>query len=111
MSDTKKCSLCKATKPLTEFYLKPDGKPRARCKDCLRADSRRRDPIWAKANPEKCRAKVRRWQKRHPDAVRKYGRDGMRRLRRKKRDRGQTFLPLDAAPTSRSFFNRTSPTP
>jgi hypothetical protein len=98
MSDTKQCSLCGATKPLTEFYPKPNGQPRAQCKDCLRADTRKRNPAWQKANPEKCRAKVRRWQKRHPDAVRKYARAGMRRLRRRKRDRGQTFLPLESAP-------------
>jgi hypothetical protein len=100
MSDTKQCNLCGATKPLTEFYLKPDGQPRARCKVCLCAESRRRDPIWAKANPEKCRARARRWQKKNPEKIRKYSRDGMRKMRRAKRDAGQTFLPLplDTAP-------------
>jgi len=98
MSDTKQCSLCGATKPLTEFYTHANGKPRAGCKDCLRADTRKRNPVWTKANPEKCRAKTRRWQQRNPERVRKYSRDSMRRLRRRKRDRGQTFLPLEIVP-------------
>jgi hypothetical protein len=94
MSATKHCNLCGQTKPLAEFYTLANGKPRAGCKACLCAKSRRRDPIWQKANPEKCRARVSRWQKKNPEKVRKYSRNGMRKMRRAKRDAGQTFLPL-----------------
>lgn len=91
MSDTKKCSVCGETKPLTEFYLqKPGGKPRAGCKDCLRADTRKRNPAWQKANPEKCRAKVRRWQKRHPEEAREIGRVAMQHWRDGQKNTGQS---------------------
>lgn len=98
MSDTKQCSLCGATKPLTEFHTKPNGQPRARCKVCLCAESRRRDPIWQKANPEKCRARARRWRERNPERASKLACAAVKRYRRRKRDRGQTFLPLDSVP-------------
>lgn len=99
MSDTKQCSVCGTTKPLTEFFLtKPGGKPRAHCKDCHRADIRKRNPDYQRTHPEGTKAKIQRWQKKNPEKVRKYSRNGMRRLRRKKRDRGQTFLSLDTPP-------------
>ena len=33
--DTKTCTICEATKPLTEFYM-DRGRPMARCKECHR---------------------------------------------------------------------------
>ena len=84
--------------PLAEFYTLANGKPRAGCKACLCAASRRRDPIWAKSHPEKCKAKVRNWKEKNPARFSKMMCAAVKRARRRKRDRGQTFLPLDAAP-------------
>lgn len=93
-TETKHCNLCDTTKPLAEFYLKPNGEPRARCKACLRADSRKRNPDYQRTHPESTKAKVRRWAKKNPEKVLKYSRDGMKRMRRKRRERGTGELPL-----------------
>ena len=83
--------------------MEPNGKPRAGCKSCLRAATKIQQKGYYKRNPEGCKAKVRRWQQRNPDRVRKYARDGIRRLRRRRRDAGQTFLPLAPASNSNQF--------
>jgi recombinational DNA repair protein (RecF pathway) len=98
MSDTKHCNLCGTTKPLTEFYTKPNGKPRAGCKACLCAASRKRDPIYQKTHRARCNAKVRHWRKRNLEHARKLSCAAVKRYRRRKRDRGQTFLALATAP-------------
>jgi ribosome-binding protein aMBF1 (putative translation factor) len=94
-NETKHCNLCDTTKPLSEFYMKPNGAPRAGCKDCLRADSSKRNPDYQRTHPESTKAKVRRWQKKNPDRVRALVRAGMKRMRRKRRERGTPELPLD----------------
>ena len=98
MSETKRCNLCGETKPLADYYPKPDGTPRARCKVCLRADSRGRDPDYYKKNPEGCKAKVRRWIERNRPKYNKIMSAAVKRSRRKKRERGTGLLPLDDAP-------------
>jgi recombinational DNA repair protein (RecF pathway) len=95
MSATKHCNLCGTTKPLTEFYTKPNGKPRAGCKACLCAASRKRDPEYQKTHRESCRAKALRWRKRNLERARKLSCAAVKRYRRRKRDRSQTFLPLE----------------
>jgi hypothetical protein len=99
MSATKHCNLCGQTKPLAEFYTLANGKPRAGCIACRCADSRRRDPIYYQAHKEACAAKTRRWQKRNPARFAKLQAETYRR----RRDRGQTFLPLllDTAPPAK----------
>lgn len=95
MIKEKFCNRCKTSKPLTEFYVsQTTGKTRPGCKDCQRADSRKRDPRWYKKNRAAGKAKVIRWQKRNPERVRSYARDSMRRLRRKRRESGTGELPL-----------------
>ena len=96
MSATKHCNLCGQTKPLTEFYHEPDGTPRAGCKACRCGDSRRRDPLYYRAHAEACKAKTRRWI----ESNRARFKQRQNAAYRRRRDRGQTFLPLplDTAP-------------
>lgn len=108
MSETHYCRHCKTDKPLTEFYTKPNGQPRAGCKACLCAASRRRDPIYQKNHRARCNAKVRHWRKRNLKHARALSVAGVQRWRRRKRDRNQEFLPLDLEknsphPTRRKF--------
>lgn len=66
MAETKPCSICKTSKPLTEYYFRVD-KPRIRrsvCKACTQAA---RDK-WRKENPEKARAEAKRYY--HADTTR-----------------------------------------
>src|SRR5689334_17450232 len=98
MSKTIFCNLCKTSKQLSEFYKSPNGKPRAGCKACRRADSRKRDPGYYQKNPVGCKAKVVRWQKRNPDRARQYARTGMKRMRRQRREAGTPELPLNLPP-------------
>jgi hypothetical protein len=98
MSATKHCNLCGQTKPLAEFYTKPNGQPRAGCKTCLCADSRRRDPLYYREHAEACKAKTRRWIENNRARYNKTICAAVKRYRRRRRDRGQTFLALDSAP-------------
>ncbi|EJX08157.1 hypothetical protein EVA_03737 [gut metagenome] len=34
MQDTKQCTRCKKIKPLSQFYIRENGKPRNYCKSC-----------------------------------------------------------------------------
>jgi hypothetical protein len=90
----KHCKLCKTTKPLSEFYRDAAGKVRAGCKDCRCATTKKNHPGYRQRNPKACTARVLRWQKRHPATHRKNSRLHMRKVRRKRRDAGQTFLDL-----------------
>ena len=92
MSATKHCNLCGQTKPLADFYTLANGKPRAGCKACRRADSRRRDPIYYRKHAEACKAKTRRWIQNNRARYNKMSCAAMKRYRRRKRDRNQTFL-------------------
>jgi len=68
MQSKKKCTRCKTTKVLDDFYNEPrnsDGK-RSECKNCRNLQSK----LWAKANPEKVRDKDRRWSKANPEKMR-----------------------------------------
>lgn len=98
MSDTKLCSLCGQTKPLAEFYTLTNGKPRAGCKACLCANSRQRDPLYYREHAEACKAKTSRWIEANRARYNKTVCGSVKRCRRRKRDRGQTFLPLDTTP-------------
>lgn len=51
MSDSKKCTVCKEIKPLTDFYKRPDRKNSysSLCKPCLTACTRKR----RESNPSK----------------------------------------------------------
>ncbi|MFC5834657.1 endonuclease domain-containing protein [Nonomuraea insulae] len=58
--DTKECTRCGETKPLTEFYKaagKPEGKVMSRCKACEAERARK----WVKDNPEHARETRRRY--------------------------------------------------
>lgn len=59
----KTCAICKIDKPLTEYHKDPKGRNglRRMCKPCAIAV----DAKWRKANPEKARAKQRRWRASH----------------------------------------------
>ena len=60
----KTCTRCAESKDQSEFYFR-DGKPIARCKDCMRADTRDR----YHADPDAAKARNAEWRKRNPDRV------------------------------------------
>lgn len=60
---TKICTRCGEEKDLAEGFYASQG---ARCKACIRATSK----AWARANPEKNRAKHARWGKANPEKIR-----------------------------------------
>lgn len=43
------CSCCGGDKPLSEFYLHSDGRPRKQCKQCRNT----KNSTWKSANPDK----------------------------------------------------------
>lgn len=63
----KRCSKCRATRPLSSFYPNPRYKDGLHCwcKACLRAYKRTHPE-----NPVKCRLRQRRWRARHRDRIR-----------------------------------------
>jgi len=73
------CSKCGDEKDISEFYLDSKSKkPRAQCKDCVRADNRARakahpkkavtrSQAWRKANPGRASEISRAWQLRNPE--------------------------------------------
>jgi hypothetical protein len=96
MNETKICKRCRAEKPLADFYKTLDGKPRARCKACHCADTSKRQQGRYRKNPEGQKARSKRWREKHPNQYREMMRQQMAKIRRKHRDIGQTFLPIDA---------------
>lgn len=69
--DTKRCSRCRETKPVNEFYARRDGAKatlRSPCKACLRIAHRER----RRANPAKARAEWHAYAKRNPDKIAQY---------------------------------------
>lgn len=58
----KTCTKCGEDKAETGFYRAKDSY----CRECKKADAR----AWAKANPEKARARYDRWAAKHPDRIR-----------------------------------------
>jgi hypothetical protein len=69
----KRCSRCRATKPLSEFYKnknRRDGK-RCECKECTRLDAR----VWRSKNLKRARARSRQWSKENRQRANEYLRD------------------------------------
>jgi hypothetical protein len=64
----KKCSKCKELKPLDQFYAQKGGRDglRADCKACMAAYK----AAAYRENPEKVKARVRKWQQENPDRYR-----------------------------------------
>lgn len=88
------CKGCQAEKAADEFYKTPDGKPRARCKACLCADTSKRQRGRYGKDPAGAKARHKRWRKKHPAQWREIARRQMAKLRRKRRDVGQGFLQI-----------------
>ena len=76
-STGRSCTKCGAWKPFAEFYRR-NGKPIARCKDCVRAKSRENygsnrearlesSRKWREANQSQHRENARRWYAENPD--------------------------------------------
>ena len=87
-AETKICSACKCSKPVSEFYLEPSGRPRSRCKVCVCAATKASDVGRYQRNPGAHNARVRRWQAKHPAQHREIVRKSVARQRRKKREAG-----------------------
>jgi len=69
LDSTKICTKCNLTRSLDDFYNSSSihGGKRARCKECTLGDNKK----WAEKNWEKVREKACRYEKNHPDRVRK----------------------------------------
>jgi hypothetical protein len=63
----KRCRLCDEVKSLTEFHRASTARDghRGECKDCFRAQAAAR----YRADPERAKKRVRKWQQDHPDRV------------------------------------------
>jgi 5-methylcytosine-specific restriction endonuclease McrA len=77
----KYCITCKKTKAFTEFYWRPNGKPRGnKCKQCEIA----KNSEWNRNNSEKMKENAQRWRDKHPQKSRRAVADNRaRRLKRK----------------------------
>jgi hypothetical protein len=66
--DTKTCKQCSAEKSLNDFYAnaKAKGGYGQVCKQCIISNT----VAWKRANPEKARGYVRKWNKAHPSKLR-----------------------------------------
>lgn len=119
------CTFCGAMKPLTEFGLRPDGKPKAQCRACKNDESRAayyknpklvhaRNLAWQKRDrlehPEKYQAKYREkadrmreanrlWYARNREAQRQRG------LRRYKATRGPPWLSAIQLAQIQEFYD------
>lgn len=94
----KTCSKCKVPKSESEFYrIGKSGKLRASCKSCVCAQNQKNSKGRYKKNPEKAKARIERWKKRHPEKFREVMRKAVAKQRRKKREAGTPELPLNVA--------------
>ena len=69
VEETRTCSGCRKTKPLTEFRVK-GGRRVSRCSLCLAQESRE----WRRRNPDRVRRNRLAWNEAHPDAVKEHQR-------------------------------------
>lgn len=95
MNATKKCRKCQNVKSTDDFYRHKSGALRAVCKPCMKAASSLQGKGRYQRDPKASQARYKRWAKKHPDKVRAYARRGQRQHRQRKRDVGQTFLPIE----------------
>ncbi|HEV2696137.1 MAG TPA: hypothetical protein VG347_24830 [Verrucomicrobiae bacterium] len=95
MNPTKFCKGCQTEKSEDEFYKTAAGKIRAGCKSCRCANTSKNQRGRYRKNPAAAKARQKRWREKHPDQFREIMRLQMAKQRRRRRDVGQGFLPID----------------
>ena len=66
----KTCTKCGETKPLTDYWKKPNGNLRPTCQQCMKAENK----AWVAKNPDKVIAAKRKWDAKNPEAKAAYAR-------------------------------------